>query len=102
MLLATASMVLRTGQCSGSLHAGCKKFVRAHHPRRKALLVDVAADRRQRRTVRLKAVGPEIGAEYAARLLDVLDQPRQRDAQRIGVIEAADREIARFPERAVN
>jgi len=64
--------------------------------------VDVAADRRQGGTVRLKAVGPEVGAEYAPRLLDMLDQPGQRDAQRIGVVEAADREVARFDERAVD
>src|SRR5690242_2451183 len=95
-------MVLRTWQYIGSLDAGYEEFVRAHYARRKALLVDVAADRRQGRTVRLEAVGPEIGAEYAPRLLDMLDQPRQRDAQRIGVIQAADREVARFDERAVN
>src|SRR5438105_7402763 len=71
-------------------------------PRRETLLVDVAADRRQRGTVRLKAVGPEIGPEYAPRLLDVVNQPGQRDAQRISIVEAADREVARLPERPVN
>src|SRR5258708_6019013 len=42
------------------------------------------------------AVGPRIG------LTNAVDQPWQRNAQRIGVVEATDRKIARFGERAVD
>jgi hypothetical protein len=43
--------------------------------------VDVAADRLEGGTVRLEPIGPEVIAEYAPRLLDMIDQPWQRDAQ---------------------
>jgi hypothetical protein len=48
--------------------------------------VDIAADRLEGRPVRLEAVGPKILAELAPGFLDVIDQPRQREAQRIGVV----------------
>src|SRR2546430_1362524 len=71
-------------------------------PRGEALLVDVAADRLERRPVWLEPVGPEVLAELAPRFLDVIDQPRQRDAQRIGVVKAVEREVARLHERPVD
>src|SRR5919198_6621935 len=85
-----------------SFHARREEFVCADHPRRKSLLMDVAADRLEGGAVGLETIGPEIRAEYAPCLFDVIDQPRQRDAQRIGVVKAADREVARFHERPVD
>src|SRR5262249_15195578 len=49
-----------------------------------------------------ETIGPEVLAELAPGFLDVIDQPRQRDAQGIGVVEAVDREVARFYERPVD
>src|SRR6266850_3210060 len=46
---------------------------------RQSLLVNVAAERIPRRPVGLQAIGPEIIAEDAARLLDVVDQERERN-----------------------
>ena len=47
----------------------------------------IAPDRLEGRTVRLETIGPEILAEDAPSLLDVVDQPGQRDPQRISVVE---------------
>src|SRR5262245_46017369 len=76
-----------------SFSTGCEQLVCTHHARGKALLVDVASQRREGRPVRLEPVRPEILAEHAPRLFHMIDQPRQRDAQRIGIIKAADCEI---------
>ena len=72
------------------------------HAGRQALLVHVAADRLESRPVRLETIGPKVLAEHAPRLLDMVDQPGQCEPQRVGVIEAFDREIARFAEGAVD
>src|SRR5215813_1213621 len=79
-----------------------KQFFRRHRARRQALLVHEAADRLPGWPVGLDAVSPEILAEHAPILLDVVDQPRQRDAQRVGVIEAVDRDRLGVAERLVD
>src|SRR5262249_41117837 len=68
---------------------------------RQALLVDIAAERIPGGTVLLQAISPEIFAEDAARLLDVIDQERERDHQRIGVVIGLECRIARLHERAI-
>src|SRR5262245_63038637 len=108
-LLAVFAVTIRCGPPGGLLrsgiaiiYTGSKEFVCAHHPRGEALLVDVAADRLEGRPVGFETIGPEVLAELAPGFLDVIDQPRQRDAQGIGVVEAVDCEIARFYERPVD
>src|SRR4030088_1953818 len=66
-----------------------------------ALLMNIAAECRQRRPVRFKTIGPEVLTEDAPRLLDMIEQKRQSDAQRVGVIETLDRNIARLLEGLV-
>src|SRR5262245_63954721 len=107
-LLAVFAVTIRCGPPGGLLRSGIaiilhreQEFVCAHHPRGEALLVDVAADRLEGRPVGFETIGPEVLAELAPGFLDVIDQPRQRDAQGIGVVEAVDREVARFYERPV-
>src|SRR6266478_7120348 len=85
-----------------SLHPRRKQLVGADHARGETLLVHVAADRLESRAIGFESIGPEIGAKHPPRFFDVIDQPRQRNAQRIGVVEATDRKIARFDERAVD
>ena len=87
----------------GALHStsGSKEFVRQNRARRQALFVDILSDRGERRAVRLEPIGPEILAEHIPGLLDVTEEPGQRDAQRVGVVKSADREVAGLPERRV-
>src|SRR5712671_4261766 len=81
-----------------SYHAGRVKLFRRNLAGREVLLVDVIPEGREGRTVRLQAVGPEILAEHPPGLLDMIDQERQRQVQRIGVVEALRREVARRAE----
>src|SRR5436305_4759467 len=41
-------------------------------------------------------------AEQPPSLLDMIDEPRQRNAQSIGVIQAVDSDVARFAERLID
>src|SRR5215470_13718380 len=75
---------------SRSLDRKRKQLLRRDDARCETLLVHKAADRFPGRPVGLDAIGPEILAEDAPVLLDVVDQPRERDPQRIGVVEAVD------------
>src|SRR5215831_12674133 len=84
------------------LHLHRKQFFRRHRARRQALLVHEAADRLPGGPVGLDAIGPEILAEDAPILLDVIDQPRQRDAQRVSVVEPVDRDRLGVAERLVD
>src|SRR5262249_20262810 len=84
------------------LHLHRKQLLWGHDARRQPLLVHEAADRFPGRSVGLDPVGPEILAEHAPALLDMVDQPRQRDAQRIGVVEAIDCDRLRLAERLVD
>src|SRR5436309_2469830 len=86
----------------GLLHLHRKQLLRRDNARREPLLVREAADRFPGRPVGLHAIGPKILAEHAPVLLDVVDQPRERDAQRIGVVEAVDRNRPRLAERLVD
>src|ERR1700682_6441417 len=71
-----------------SYHAGREKLFRRNLAGREVLLVDGIPEGGEGRTVRLQAVGPEILAEHPPGLLDVIDQERQRQVQRVGVVEA--------------
>src|SRR5262249_18013739 len=53
------------------------------------------------RPVRLKAIGPILLSHDAPGFLDVIEQPRQRQAQGIAVIESVDGEIARLAQRTI-
>src|SRR5439155_2741459 len=60
------------------LHLHRKQLLGQDHARREPLLIHEAADRFPGRPIALDAVGPEILAEHAPALLDVIDQPGQR------------------------
>src|SRR5207248_744516 len=47
-------------------------------------------------------VGPEILPKDAPNLLDVIDQPRQREPERIGVVQSVHRDRFGFAKRLVN
>jgi len=68
----------------GSFHCGRKELACAHHARGETLLMNVAADGFEGGPVPLETIGPEIVAEYAPSLLDMIDEPRQSDPQRVG------------------
>src|SRR5690242_7634623 len=91
-------LALAAGCASALYHVGREQFFRRNRAGRKVLLVDVLPDRRERRAVGREAVGPEIVAEHAPGLLDVVDEERQREMQRVGVVEAVDRDVARRAE----
>src|ERR1700676_2253776 len=74
-----------------SYHPGREKLVRRQRTGREVLLVDVLPDGGERRPVRLEPVGPEILAEHPPGLLDMVDQERQRQVERIGIVEALHR-----------
>src|SRR5258705_11092154 len=84
-----------------SYHVGREKLFGRNLAGREVLLVDVIPEGREGRTVRLQAVGPEILAEHPPCLLDMIDQEGQRQVQRVGVVEALHREVARRAECAV-
>src|SRR5215467_1401560 len=92
----------RRGACiGGSYHVERENLLRRNHTRRQILLVHVLPDRAKRRAIGLEAVGPKVLAEDAPGLLDVVDQERQRQMQRVGVVEAVRRDITRLAERPV-
>src|SRR5947208_3419741 len=65
----------------GLLHLHREQLLRLHNPRRQPLLMHEPSDRFPGRPIGLHAIGPEVFAEHAPILLDVVDQPREREAQ---------------------
>ena len=95
------SRAIRSSGCGDSTPDPRQKhLLHPYRPRGETLLVHVAAHRGEGGAVRLNAVGPEVRAEYAPRLLDVVEQERQREMQRVAVVEAGDRDIARRVQNA--
>src|SRR5215216_1204879 len=91
----------RPSRWHGSPQAREEQLLRCDGPRSEILLMHISADGRPGRPIGLQTIGPEVSSERGPRLLHMADEPRQRHAQCIGVVKAADRHIARRAERLV-
>src|ERR1700754_2742283 len=77
---------------------GDEQLVRCHSTRCQALLVHVLPERGERRPIGLDSIAEEVTTENTAALLDMIDQPWDRDPQCVGVVEAIDSHVPRVAE----